>query len=163
MTMAEMQRLALRPYQEVGLVPMLPQPVETMKATGIKFGNRVEWAQSPGVDGYRIAAMPPTVLNLAAPQKLFTVMGDSSLEFVEDLGDIATQRFYSVQSFKKSTTGETYFSEWRYPLVNATSKNAAGAADPVPTPPPSAPITPEDSGTPGDPGGIGREDQLQIP
>lgn len=154
-TLADLHRHALESARRQNeLQPMPPQTPDMLKATGLKFSIRVEWSQVPGVDGYRVAAMPATSQNLAAPQKLFTVTGDSSLEFTEPVGDVATQRYYSVQAFKKNIQGETYFSEWRYPLVNATSKVEGGAADSAPPNPPSAPIEPETEGDPGDPGGL---------
>jgi len=154
-TLQELQRLSTdvaNPFREA--LAILPHAPATMKATGLKLSNRVEWSQDVGCDGYRVAAMPSTALNLSAPQKLFTVQGETALEFIENVGDVATLRYYSVQSFKRTNAGETYFSEWHYPLVSATSKTDGGAVDTAPTAPPSAPIVPEDSGTPGDPGGV---------
>ena len=154
-TLGDLHRLQQENLRlEMNILPELPQTPTMLLATGLKLSNRVNWSQAPGVDGYRIAAMASTSLNLAAPQKLYTVTGDSTLEFVETVGDVATLRYYSVQSFKKSVTGETLYSEWRYPLVSATSIVDGGAAGSAPLALPSAPITPEGQGTPGDPGGV---------
>lgn len=154
-TLADLVRLQQeRARTEANLFPSPPQTPGMLKATALIQAIRVEWSQSEVADGYRVAAMPATAQNLAAPQKLHTVEGGSNLEYVEYVGDVATARYYSVQAFKRSVSGEVAYSDWRYPLVTATSKAVGGAADSAPTAPPSAPIIPEDSGDPGDPGGV---------
>ena len=140
---------------EINLFPSLPTPPAFVRATALIQAIRVTWPQVEGVDGYRVAAMPSTQLNLAAPQKMYVIPDGQTLEYVEYLGDVATARGYSVQSFKRSVSGETLYSEWAYPVVTATSKAVGGAADSAPTAPPSAPISPQGPSFPGDPGGVG--------
>ena len=139
---------------EFNLFPVTPEPPAFVKATAMIQANRVNWPQVDGADGYRVAAMPSTQLNLASPQKLYVVPDGQQLEYIEYVGDVATARGYSVQSFKKSVSGEVLYSEWAYPVVLATSKAVGGAADAAPVAPPSAPITPPTQGDPGDPGGV---------
>ena len=139
---------------EINLFPAIPQPPAYVKATALIQAIRIEWPEVEGVDGYQVAAMPSTELNLASPQKLYTVSGGQQLGYVEYVGDVATARGYSVQSFKRSVSGETLYSEWAYPVVTATSKAVGGAADAAPPDPPSAPITPPVVGDSGDPGGV---------
>ena len=153
-TLRDLQRIQTENARtEFNLLPELPKPPDTTKATGLKFGMRVEWSQVTGVDGYRVAVM--TNNNLAAPDKLSPLLeGETTLEWVFFTGDVAIARQFTVQSFKRSVNGEILFSDFTRPFRSATSKIDGGAADSAPAASPSAPVAPRTESTPGDPGGV---------
>jgi hypothetical protein len=96
-----------------------------------------------------------TTQNLAAPDYLSPLLeGATTLNWEWFVGDVAATRQFSVQSFKRMQTGEILFSEFRYPLVTATSKVDGGAADSAPVAAPSAPVSPSTAEDQGDPGGV---------
>jgi hypothetical protein len=150
--MDELRRIA-EDVSQTYLQSIKPRPPDFVRALGLKFGFRVQWAQVDGCDGYRVAMM--TTQNLAAPDYLSPLIeGSTTLNWEWFIGDVAAVRQFTVQSFKRTPTGEILFSEFRYPLVSATSKVDGGAADAVPTTAPSAPVAPSGAEDQGDPGGI---------
>lgn len=151
-TMDELRRIA-EDVSQTYLQSIKPRPPDFVRALGLKFGFRVQWAQVDGCDGYRVAMM--TTQNLAAPDYLSPLIeGSTTLNWEWFIGDVAAARQFTVQSFKRTPTGEILFSEFRYPLVSATSKVDGGAADSAPTATPSAPVSPSGAEDQGDPGGI---------
>lgn len=153
-TMDELRRLSEEVSQNY-LQSIKPRPPDFVSALGLKLGYRVQWSQADGVDGYRVAMM--TTQNLAKPDYLSPLFeGNTTLNWEWFIGDVAAARQFSVQSFKRMTTGEILFSEFHYPLVTATSKVDGGAVDAAPTAAPSAPVTPSGAEDQGDPGGIGK-------
>ena len=153
-TLDELQKLQEERFRtEINVLPSKPLPPQFQKATGLKFGYRVEWAQVNGIDGYRVAVTSDN--NLNAPQRMSPLIeGETTLEWTYFVGDQALARQFAVQSYKRSVNGELIFSEFRYPLVTATSKVDGGAADSAPGTSPSAPVSPTTSESSGSPGGV---------
>ena len=152
MTLRDLQKLQEDNSRfELHVFPENPFTPESLKVTGLKFGFRIEWSPVIGVDGYRVAMT--TTNNLSSPDKLSPLIeGDTTLEYAWFVGDVAITRQFSVQSYKRSVTGELLFSNFRYPMVSATSKVDGGAGDSAPAAAPA--VSPSGGETSGNPGGV---------
>lgn len=155
-TLAELQRLQQEQERvELSLIPERPLTPANFTASGRKFGFICQWAKADGVDGYQLAVM--TVQNLAAPQLLVDCPGKDTMNWEYFVGDVALTRYFSVQSYKNSVTGERLYSEWFYPIRSAVSKVDGGVADAAPTAPPAPAPSPDTTESQGDPAGIRTE------